>query len=84
MIFFSLDNILRICVENFPASLHVVCRAAIPIGLVNRDLMGIAETGSGKTCAFIIPMISYILSQPKFDSKRAADGPYAIILAPTR
>ncbi len=34
-----------------------VQRAAIPIGRQNRDLMAIAETGSGKTVAFVIPML---------------------------
>lgn len=29
---------------------------AIPIGLSGRDILGIAETGSGKTCAFTLPM----------------------------
>lgn len=40
-------------------------RAAIPIGLERRDIIGIAETGSGKTGAFAIPMINYCLSVPQ-------------------
>ncbi len=56
-------------------------RQAIPIGLMNRDLMGIAETGSGKTCAFLIPMLVYILKLPKMTPESALDGPYAVILA---
>ncbi len=32
-------------------------RQAIPIGLRQRDIIGVAETGSGKTCAFIIPLL---------------------------
>ncbi|CDW98993.1 hypothetical protein, partial [Sporisorium scitamineum] len=32
-------------------------RQAIPIGLQNRDLIGIAETGSGKTASFLIPLL---------------------------
>lgn len=32
-------------------------RQAIPIGLQNRDVIGVAETGSGKTCAFLIPLL---------------------------
>jgi len=59
-------------------------RQAIPIGLRNRDIVGIAETGSGKTCAFVIPMIVYIMSQPKITEETAQDGPYALIMAPTR
>jgi ATP-dependent RNA helicase DDX23/PRP28 len=38
-----------------------VQRAAIPIGRQNRDLMAIAETGSGKTVAFVIPMLVILL-----------------------
>nr|CAD2181310.1 unnamed protein product [Meloidogyne enterolobii] len=68
-------------------------RQAIPIGLQNRDIIGVAETGSGKTAAFLIPLLCWITTVPK---KQAApiisldegteyeQGPYAIILAPTR
>ncbi|XP_058449299.1 probable ATP-dependent RNA helicase DDX23, partial [Malaya genurostris] len=60
-------------------------RQAIPIGLQNRDIIGIAETGSGKTLAFLIPLLNWIQSLPKIDRLETADqGPYAIILAPTR
>ncbi|XP_021945680.1 probable ATP-dependent RNA helicase DDX23 [Folsomia candida] len=62
-------------------------RQAIPIGLLNRDIIGVAETGSGKTAAFLIPLLVWIESLPKVDTSQAADqdqGPYAIILAPTR
>uniref|UniRef100_A0A336KD49 Probable ATP-dependent RNA helicase DDX23 n=1 Tax=Culicoides sonorensis TaxID=179676 RepID=A0A336KD49_CULSO len=60
-------------------------RQAIPIGLQNRDIIGVAETGSGKTLAFLIPLLSWITSLPKIDRQDTADqGPYAIILAPTR
>ena len=38
--------------------------AAMPIGLQQRDVIGVAETGSGKTCAFVLPMLSYISKQP--------------------
>lgn len=60
-------------------------RQAIPIGLQNRDIIGIAETGSGKTLAFLIPLLNWIQSLPKIDRLETADqGPYAMILAPTR
>ncbi|CAG8488480.1 5703_t:CDS:10 [Paraglomus occultum] len=59
-------------------------RQAIPIGLQNRDIIGIAETGSGKTASFVIPMLVYISDLPRLSEENMADGPYALILAPTR
>jgi ATP-dependent RNA helicase DDX23/PRP28 len=59
-------------------------RQAIPVGLQGRDIMGIAETGSGKTAAFVLPMLQYILNLPKMSPETEIDGPYALILAPTR
>ncbi|XP_075050480.1 putative ATP-dependent RNA helicase DDX23 [Mixophyes fleayi] len=60
-------------------------RQAIPIGLHNRDIIGVAETGSGKTAAFLIPLLVWITTLPKIDRIEEFDqGPYAIILAPTR
>nr|CDJ84717.1 DNA RNA helicase domain containing protein [Haemonchus contortus] len=60
-------------------------RQAIPIGLQNRDVIGVAETGSGKTAAFLIPLLVWITGLPKLDRQEHYDqGPYAVILAPTR
>ncbi|XP_062396706.1 probable ATP-dependent RNA helicase DDX23 [Sardina pilchardus] len=60
-------------------------RQAIPIGLQNRDIIGVAETGSGKTAAFLIPLLVWITTLPKIDRIEDSDqGPYAVILAPTR
>lgn len=59
-------------------------RQAIPIGLKERDLIGIAETGSGKTASFVIPVLSYISRLPRLDESNKHMGPYALILAPTR
>lgn len=58
--------------------------ASIPFGIRQRDVIGIAETGSGKTAAFVLPMLMYIMNQPVMTDAIAADGPYALILAPTR
>ena len=60
-------------------------RIAIPIGMQRRDLIGIAETGSGKTAAFGIPLCHHVISFPKsiLDSV-ADDGPLALVMAPTR
>lgn len=59
-------------------------RQAIPIGLEFRDLIGIAKTGSGKTAAFTIPMLEFITKLPPFDDTTRHQGPFALILAPTR
>ncbi len=60
-------------------------RQAIPIGLQRRDLIGIAETGSGKTIAFGVPLCQYILSLPQQILNGVADnGPLGIVMAPTR
>jgi len=58
--------------------------ASIPIGLSGRDVIGVAETGSGKTCAFVVPMLAYIRKQPPLDETNEAEGPYALVMAPTR
>ena len=50
----------------------------IPYILEGHDLMAFAQTGTGKTAAFIVPIINQILSQPK------ASGVKAMIIAPTR
>lgn len=54
---------------------------AMPVALSGRDLLGCAETGSGKTAAFSIPMIQHCLAQPPICR---GDGPLALVLAPTR
>jgi superfamily II DNA/RNA helicase len=39
---------------------------AIPCALLGRDVIGVAETGSGKTAAFVLPMLVYIGRQAPF------------------
>jgi len=53
----------------------------IPIALAGNDILGCAETGSGKTASFAIPMINHCLAQPPL---RPGDGPIGLVLAPTR
>jgi ATP-dependent RNA helicase DDX23/PRP28 len=42
------------------------------------------DLGSGKTAAFVIPMLVYIGQLPPFTDENRHLGPYALILAPTR
>lgn len=59
-------------------------RQAISIQTQNRDLIGIAETGSGKTASFVIPILVFLCALPPITYENAHRGPYALILAPTR
>ena len=59
-------------------------RQAIPLALEGRDFIGVAETGSGKTASFVLPMITEIMKLPKMNAEVAADGPYGLVLVPTR
>ena len=52
--------------------------AAWPFLLAGRDVIGVAETGSGKTMAFAVPCIRHISEQPKFK------GAKAVVVSPTR
>ncbi|KAM9978938.1 hypothetical protein ACTFIY_012698 [Dictyostelium cf. discoideum] len=68
-----------------------VQKSALPIILKNRDLMACAQTGSGKTAAFLFPIISGILLDGAPEAPPAykpgvprAACPRALVLAPTR
>src|ERR1051326_9205948 len=52
-------------------------RQAIPVILSGADLIGCAETGTGKTAAFLLPLIQKLSAAP-------GAGVRALILAPTR
>jgi superfamily II DNA/RNA helicase len=56
-----------------------------PILLSGHDIVGIAQTGSGKTLGFVVPLIMHILHQKKKAGKSYSPaGPIALIIAPTR
>ena len=46
-----------------------------------RDVLGIAQTGSGKTCAFIWPLLVHCMDQREL---ARGEGPLALVLVPTR
>ncbi|KAF1812985.1 P-loop containing nucleoside triphosphate hydrolase protein [Eremomyces bilateralis CBS 781.70] len=52
-----------------------------PMALSGRDVVGIAETGSGKTLTYCLPAIVHINAQPLL---APGDGPIVLILSPTR
>jgi len=51
-------------------------KEAIPVALQGKDIIGLAETGSGKTGAFAIPILQALLENPQ--------RYFALILTPTR
>lgn len=55
--------------------------ASWPFLLSGRDVIGVAETGSGKTMAFAVPCVRAISTLPK---KQKNTGPRAVIVSPTR
>ncbi|KAK4158143.1 P-loop containing nucleoside triphosphate hydrolase protein [Chaetomidium leptoderma] len=54
---------------------------ALPVIMSGRDVIGVAKTGSGKTMAFVLPMLRHIKDQ---DPVSGDDGPVALIMTPTR
>ena len=61
-----------------PSPIQAQC---IPWLLEGRDLMGCAQTGTGKTAAFALPILQHLLNQPV---TRRPGAPRALILTPTR
>ena len=60
-----------------------VQNAVLPHSLDGRDIIAQAQTGTGKTAAFLISVITYDLENPPLEER--PDGtPYALIIAPTR
>ncbi len=55
----------------------------LPIALTGRDVAGQAQTGTGKTGAFLVAVLNRLLTQPARADRKLSD-PRAIIIAPTR
>lgn len=56
----------------------------IPAALSGRDVIGIASTGSGKSLSFILPLIMFSLEQEKRLPFAENEGPYGLVLVPSR
>jgi superfamily II DNA/RNA helicase len=73
------DELLRAVTESGYSEPTPIQRQAIPSVLMNRDLIGIAQTGTGKTAAFVLPMIDIL-----GEGRSRARMPRSLILEPTR
>jgi superfamily II DNA/RNA helicase len=73
------DELLRAVADSGYGEPTPIQKAAIPSVLMGKDLIGIAQTGTGKTAGFVLPMID-ILHQ----GRSRARMPRSLILEPTR
>ncbi|MFD2036919.1 DEAD/DEAH box helicase [Belliella marina] len=74
-----IDPILKALAEEGYTTPTPIQQKAIPLVLEQRDLLGCAQTGTGKTAAFSIPIIQLLALQ-----KQRRPGIKALILTPTR
>jgi len=75
---FKLDSRLQQAVREAGfTEATAVQEAAIPAGLAGRDLIGTAQTGTGKTAAFVLPILNRLINGPRGTIR-------ALIIAPTR
>ncbi|GDX61433.1 ATP-dependent RNA helicase RhlE [Nitrosomonadaceae bacterium] len=72
--------ILRAIIDSGYAAPTPIQEQAIPELLAGRDIMASAQTGTGKTAAFMLPALHRLATPPKVHSR----GPRILILTPTR
>ncbi|MES2912815.1 MAG: DEAD/DEAH box helicase [Pseudomonadota bacterium] len=57
---------------------------AIPSVLAGKDLLGGAQTGTGKTAAFTLPLLQRLSTEPRLTNRRGVNAVRALIMTPTR
>jgi len=82
---FGLDPKIQKAVSDQGYTIPTPIQAqAIPHVLAGRDLMGAAQTGTGKTAAFVLPIIQQILRHASNSASPARHPIRALVLTPTR
>jgi len=76
--------ILRALAEQEYTTPTPIQAAAIPVVLAGRDLLAGAQTGTGKTAAFALPLLERLFVNPPVLPAGARRKPRALILTPTR
>jgi ATP-dependent RNA helicase RhlE len=76
-----IEPILRSIKEEGYTIPTPIQKEAIPIILRGNDLIGCAQTGTGKTCAFAVPILQLLSNNKSFDKKRKIRS---LIVTPTR
>ncbi|MCZ8072892.1 MAG: DEAD/DEAH box helicase, partial [Paucibacter sp.] len=77
-------KLLRSVADSGYALMTPIQAKAIPIVLEGRDVMGAAQTGTGKTAAFSIPLLQRMLKHENASASPARHPVRALVLAPTR
>ena len=77
-------KLLRAVVESGYTAMTPIQAKAIPIVLAGRDVMGAAQTGTGKTAAFTLPLLQKMLRHENASMSPARHPVRALVLAPTR
>ncbi|WP_228155863.1 DEAD/DEAH box helicase [Aliarcobacter skirrowii] len=75
------EKILKAISDLNYESLTPIQEKAIPIARKGRDIIGISQSGTGKSCAFILPILESILKDQELGKNRVLR---ALIIAPTR
>lgn len=78
------EPVCRALLEKNYSTPTLIQEQAIPEVLTGRDLLGLAQTGTGKTAAFAVPIIEQLLAAPMPQRKGAPRSIRALILTPTR
>ncbi len=78
------DDILRALTDQGYVHPTPIQEAAIPVVLMGRDVMGAAQTGTGKTAGFSLPIIQLLLAHASNSASPARHPVRALILTPTR
>ncbi len=77
-------KLLRAVADSGYVAMTPIQAKAIPIVLAGRDVMGAAQTGTGKTAAFTIPLLQKMLRHENASMSPARHPVRALVLAPTR
>ena len=77
-------KLLRAVADQGYMSMTPIQAKAIPIVLEGRDVMGAAQTGTGKTAAFSIPLLQKMMRHENSSASPARHPVRALVLAPTR
>src|SRR5690554_4262801 len=77
-------NLARAIAEMGYESMTPIQAQAIPVVLQGRDVMGAAQTGTGKTAAFSLPLLQRMLKHENVSTSPARHPVRALVLLPTR